>query len=93
MKREPDTNCEEMGAHEISERLDTYYKETCEKLGVTIEELERINYDEVDKKIGIHHIKWMTKRFGLSKSTYYRIFSLKDREKRHKASEKLLRSL
>jgi hypothetical protein len=57
MKREPDPNCEEMGAHKISERLDTYYKETCEKLGVTIEELERIDYDEVDKKIGIHGIK------------------------------------
>ena len=93
MKREIDSGCEKMGANEMSKRLDKYYEKTCEKLGVTIEELERIDYDEVDKRIGVHDIKWMTKRFGLPKSMYYRILSPKDREKRHKASERLLNSL
>ena len=93
MKRVIGSSCEKMGANEMSKRLDKYYEKTCEKLGVTIEELERIDYDEVDRKIGIQDMKWVTKRFGLPKSTYYRILSPKDREKRHKASERLLNSL
>jgi len=93
MKKEIDSHCEEMRGNEISGRLDKYYEKTCKKLGVTIEELEQIDYEEVDKKIGINDLKRRTKRFGLPKSAYYRVLSPEDREKRHKASERLLSSL